>query len=59
MREKIMEYIDELDFEIDRCMAQIQEFIDNDPYQMNAMRIRMNTLVEVKNDLKSRLEELI
>ena len=59
MREKVREYIGELDFEIDRCMAQIQELIDNDPYQMNAMRIRMNTLVEVKNDLKSRLEELI
>ena len=59
MREKVREYIGELDFEIDRCMAQIQELIDNDPYQMNAMRIRMNTLVEVKNDLKGRLEELV
>ena len=59
MREKIMEYIDELDVEIDRCMAWIEEHMDCEACQVSAMEMRAKTLNEVKNDLQGRLEELV
>ena len=59
MREKIMEYIDELDVEIDRCMAWIEEHMDGEACQVSAMEMRAKTLMEVKNDLECRLEELV
>ena len=59
MREKIREYIDELDAEYDRCMYWIEEHMNGDACQVTAMEMRAKTLNEVKNDLESRLEELI
>ena len=59
MREKVMEYISELDTEYNRCMDWIEEHMDGEACQVSAMKMRANTLMEVKNDLKSRLEELI
>ena len=59
MREKVIEYIGELDEEIDRCMDWIEEHMDGEACQVSAMEMRVKTLMEVKNDLKSRLEELV
>ena len=54
-----MEYIGELDAEYDRCMDWIEEHMDGETCQVSAMEMRVKTLMEVKNDLESRLEELI
>ena len=59
MREKIREYISELDAEYDRCMDWIEEHMDGETCQVSAMEMRVKTLMEVKNDLEGRLEELV
>ena len=59
MRGKVREYISELDAEYDRCMTWIEEHMDGKACQVSAMEMRVKTLMEVKNDLESRLEELI
>ena len=59
MREKVMEYISELDTEYDRCMYWLEEHMDSETYQVTAMEMRAKTLMEVKNDLQGRLEELV
>lgn len=58
MREKVREYISELDTEYDRCMDCIEEHMNSEACQVSAMEMRVKTLMEVKNDLESRLEEL-
>lgn len=58
MRKKVREYISELDAEYDRCMDWIEAHMDGEACQVSAMEMRTKTLMEVKNDLKSRLEEL-
>ena len=59
MIEKIIEYISELDKEYDRCMDWIEEHMDSEACQVSAMEMRAKTLMEVKNDLGSRLEKLV
>lgn len=59
MREKIREYISELDAEYDRCMEWVEEHMDGEACQVSAIEMRAKTLMEVKNDLQSRLEELV
>ena len=59
MREKVMEYISELDAEYDRCMKWIEKHMDGDACQVTAMETRAKTLHEVKCDLQGRLEELV
>ena len=59
MREKVREYISELDVEYDRCMDWIEEHMDGEACQVSAMEMRAKTLMEVKNDLENRLEELV
>ena len=59
MRKKVREYISELDAEYDRCMTWIEEHMDGKACQVSAMEMRVKTLMEVKNDLESRLEELV
>ena len=59
MREKIREYIDELDNEYDRCMDWIEEHMNGEACQVSAMEMKVKTLMEVKNDLQGRLEELV
>ena len=59
MREKVREYIEELDAEYDRCMDWIEEHMDSEACQVSEMGMRAKTLMEVKNDLGRRLEELI
>ena len=61
MREKVREYIGELDAEIDRCHKEISNLsYDEVQVRVNKAEIdvymnRSRTLTEVKNDLQSRL----
>ena len=67
MRKKVKEYIDELDAEYDRCIDQAESILaaigdyDEKSMPLNYIKLmsRAKTLMEVKNDLESRLEELI
>lgn len=56
IREKIKEYIGELDTEIDR-LEDVLKNTDN-PYNLK-VKGRLNAIIEVKNDLSGRLEEVI
>lgn len=56
MREKVREYIGELDTEIDR-LEDVLKNTDN-PYNLQ-VKGRLNAIIEVKNDLSGRLEEVI
>ena len=60
-REKIKEYIGELDTEIDRLESDLEKQMT---YNVEACKVtetesRLNTIIEVKNDLLGRLEEVI
>lgn len=57
MREKIKEYISELDKEIKRVESEIVN-TDDKGYEARMMS-RLDTLTEVRNDLLGRLEEVI
>ena len=61
MREKIREYISELDEEIERCEKLYEDVpVDySDPTRSLTIQCRIETLSQVKGDLESRLEELI
>ena len=67
MREKIKEYIDELDAGYDRCVDEVESILaaigdyDKKPMPSNYIRLveRAEVLNEVKNDLQSRLDELV
>ena len=67
MREKIREYITELDVEIDRCVDKAESILaaigDYDEKSMSTNYIRLEertkVLGEVKNDLQGRFDELI
>lgn len=67
MREKVKEYIDELDAEYDRCIDQAESILaaigdyDEKSMPLNYIKLmeRAKVLMEVKNDLEGRLEELI
>lgn len=59
MREKVKEYILELNQEIDRCVSWIEEHTDSEACQVAAMEMRAKTLGEVVNDLEGRLAELV
>ena len=65
MREKVREYISELDVEIDRCNKEISNLSYDEicrrtnMAEINLYESRAKTLMEVKNDLQGRLEELI
>lgn len=61
MRDKIREYIGELDTEIDRLESDLEKQMT---YNIEACKItetesRLNTIIEVKNDLLGRLNEVI
>ena len=61
IREKIREYIDDLDEEISRCEKLYEEVSVGyfDPTRSLTIQCRIETLSQVKGDLKSRLEELV
>lgn len=55
MRKKVKEYIGELNTEIDR-LENLLKNTDN-PYDLQ-IKGRLNAIIEVKNDLLGRLEEV-
>lgn len=57
MREKVIEYIGELDNEIARCNSIIENLHDTNLIKENT--IRASVLTEVRTDLQSRLDELV
>ena len=61
IREKIREYISELNKEIERCEKLYEEMSVgySDPTRSLTIQCRIETLLQVKDDLKSRLEELV
>ena len=61
MREKIKEYISELDMEINKLEFDLEkQMIYNvEAYKVSATESRLNAIIEVKNDLLGRLEEVI
>ena len=67
IREKVKEYIGELDAEYNRCMNQAESILsaigdyDEKPIPFNYIKLveRAEVLNDVKNDLQSRLEELV
>ena len=60
MREKVREYISELDVEIKRCKKIAKQNMEDDATTLAEMMFaRMQTLMEVKDDLQGRLEELV
>lgn len=56
IREKIREYINELNTEIDRLENLLKS--TDSPYDLQ-IKGRLNAIIEVKNDLLGRLEEVI
>lgn len=59
MREKIREYINELDTEINRCENELQKYYkSNGDIGVISMQNRIQVLIEVKNDLLGRLKEV-
>lgn len=60
MREKVKEYIEELNEEIERCRNLAEQNMDDEATTVAEMMIvRVQVLTEVKNDLQGRLEELV
>jgi hypothetical protein len=61
MREKIREYISELDMEIDRLESDLEKQMtyNVEACKVSATESRLNAIIEVKNDLLGRLEEVI
>ena len=60
MREKVREYISELNKEIKRCMNWQDDHYDKlGSLEFEKMCSRVMTLQEVRNDLQGRLEELV
>ena len=61
MREKVREYISELEEEISRC-EKLYEDVSvgySNPTRSLSIQCRIETLSQVKGDLESRLEELV
>lgn len=61
IREKIKGYISELDTEIDRLESDLEKQItyNAEACKVSATESRLNAIIEVKNDLLGRLEEVI
>ena len=61
MRDKVREYIGELDTEIDRLESDLEKQMTYNVEACNvtATESRLNAIIEVKNDLLGRLEEVI
>lgn len=59
MRDKIAEYILELNTEIDRCTLWVEKNMNSEACIVSEMEGRLKALTEVKNDLQGRLDEVI
>ena len=57
MREKFVEYIGVLKMEIKRLEDHLEEHMNDEACRVTEIESRMETLQEVINDLKGRLEE--
>lgn len=59
MREKIKEYVSELDMEIERLENSLEKITYLEMYTVIAIKSRLQTIIEVKNDLLGRLKEVV
>lgn len=59
MREKVKEYIGELDAEYNRLESELKKRLDDEACAVTELESVMRTLMWVKNDLQGRLEEVI
>ena len=61
MREKVIEYIGELETEIDRLESDLEKQMtyNVEACKVTATESRLDVIIEVKNDLLGRLEEVI
>lgn len=59
MREKVQEYIDELQTEIRRLGEELEENMNGEACMVTEIESKINTLQKVVNDLKGRLNERI
>lgn len=61
MREKIKEYIGELDTKIDRLESDLEKQMtyNVEACKVTATESRLNAIIEVKNDLLGRMEEVV
>lgn len=59
MREKVQEYIDELQTEIRRLGEELEENMNGEACMVTEIESKINTLQEVVNDLKGRLNKRI
>ena len=59
MREKVREYIGELDTEIKRCKKEILKYNKYGAIRELTTNSRLQTLIQVRNDLQVGLEEMI
>ena len=61
MREKVVEYIGELGTEIDRLESDLEKQMtyNVEACKVSATESRLNAIIEVKNDLLGRLEEVV
>ena len=59
MREKVREYIGELDTEIKRCKKEMLKYNKYGAIGELTTNSRLQTLIQVRNDLQVGLEEMI
>lgn len=59
MKEKIKEYVSELDMEIEGLENGLEKFTYSEMCTVVAIKSRLQTIIEVKTDLLGRLEEVI
>lgn len=59
MREKIKEYIGEIDMEIKRLENQLENHMNYEARMVTEIESKLQTLIDVKNDLLGRLNEVI
>ena len=59
VKKKIEDYINELDLEIQRLEYILLKAMAGEAYKVIAIESRIDTLVEVRNDLQSRLDEVL
>ena len=57
MRDKVREYICELETEIDRLTLYLEQHMNDEACGVTEIETKIKTLQEVINDLKGRLEE--
>ena len=61
IKEKVREYIGELDMEISRLESDLEKQMTHnvEACKVSETELRLNAIIEVKNDLLGRLEEVV